>query len=144
MPDYSLNMSIDLTWCKCNMLYSRWAAKNGIGYPEMMVLYGLYAFKCSSQKEIAEHCGIVKQTVNTVVHDVEKHGLIEMTPSKTDKRSRIISLTDAGQAYAMEKIGPLLDTEKQICHQIGSDRISSAAETLDLFNVLFERNLNEV
>lgn len=144
MPDYSLNMSIDLTWFKCNMLYSRWAAKNGMGYPEMMVLYGLYAFKCSSQKEIAEHCGIVKQTVNTVVHDLEKHGLIEMTPSKTDKRSRIISLTDAGQAYAMEKIGPLLDTETQICHQIGSDRISSAAETLDLFNVLFERNLNEV
>ena len=138
MPDYSLNMSIDLTWFKCNMLYSRWAAKNGMGYPEMMVLYGLYAFKCSSQKEI------VKQTVNTVVHDLEKHGLIEMTPSKTDKRSRIISLTDAGQAYAMEKIGPLLDTEKQICHQIGSDRISSAVETLDLFNVLFERNLNEV
>lgn len=103
MPDYSLNMSIDLTWFKCNMLYSRWAAKNGMGYPEMMVLYGLYAFKCSSQKEIAEHCGIVKQTVNTVVHDLEKHGLIEMTPSKTDKRSRIISLTDAGQAYAMEK-----------------------------------------
>ena len=97
-----------------------------------------------SKKEIAEHCGIVKQTVNTVVHDLEKHGLIEMTPSKTDKRSRIISLTDAGQAYAMEKIGPLLDTEKQICHQIGSDRISSAVETLDLFNVLFERNLNEV
>ena len=121
MPDYSLNMSIDLTWFKCNMLYSRWAAKNGMGYPEMMVLYGLYAF-----------------------HDLEKHGLIEMTPSKTDKRSRIISLTDAGQAYAMEKIGPLLDTEKQICHQIGSDRISSAVETLDLFNVLFERNLNEV
>ena len=55
MPDYSLNMSIDLTWFKCNMLYSRWAAKNGMGYPEMMVLYGLYAFKCSSQKEIAEH-----------------------------------------------------------------------------------------
>ena len=104
MPDYSLNMSIDLTWFKCNMLYSRWAAKNGMGYPEMMVLYGLYAFKCSSQKEIAEHCGIVKQTVNTVVHDLEKHGLIEMTPSKTDKRSRIISLTDAGQTYAMEKI----------------------------------------
>ena len=108
MPDYSLNMSIDLTWFKCNMLYSRWAAKNGMGYPEMMVLYGLYAFKCSSQKEIAEHCGIVKQTVNTVVHDLEKHGLIEMTPSKTDKRSRIISLTDAGLAYAMEKIGPFL------------------------------------
>ena len=40
MPDYSLNMSIDLTWFKCNMLYSRWAAKNGMGYPEMMVLYG--------------------------------------------------------------------------------------------------------
>lgn len=51
MPDYSLNMSIDLTWFKCNMLYSRWAAKNGMGYPEMMVLYGLYAFKCSSKKK---------------------------------------------------------------------------------------------
>ncbi len=144
MPDYSLNMSIDLTWFKCNMLYSRWAAKNSMGYPEMMVLYGLYVFKCSSQKEIAEHCGIVKQTVNTVVHDLEKHGLIEMTPSKTDKRSRVISLTDAGRDYALEKIGPLLDAERKICHQIGSDRIASAAETLDLFNVLFERNLNEV
>ena len=75
----------------------------------------------------------------------EAPGVVKMTyitggtePEGLDRIEAALS------AYAMEKIGPLLDTEKQICHQIGSDRISSAVETLDLFNVLFERNLNEV
>lgn len=143
MQEQALNMRINLVWARCNMLYSRIAAQSGLGYPEFMVLYGIRAFGYRSQKEIAENCGLVKQTVNSVIRDLRARGMLELIPSERDRRARIIALTDTGKSYVTEKIGPVLETEREIYHRIGDDRVAEAAETLDLFNVLLEKKIND-
>ena len=45
----------------------RHICKDGVGYPEMMVLYALDTMEKLTQRQIAENFGMQKQTVHTVV-----------------------------------------------------------------------------
>ena len=38
----NINTKYYAAWAKGNGLYIQWAAREGIGYPEMIVLYSLY------------------------------------------------------------------------------------------------------
>ena len=117
----NVNAQYYAAWAKGNGLYVQWAAREGIGYPEMIVLYSLYTMGRLTQKQIREDFGLQKQTVNTVIHD----------------------LTESGRRYAGEKIDPLLHTEEEIYRKIGIERIRQISETMELFNLMFERKLKE-
>jgi MarR family transcriptional regulator, transcriptional regulator for hemolysin len=49
-----------------------------------------------TQKELAERIGLDKTTMVVTVDELEEKGLAERTPSSTDRRARVISVTDAG------------------------------------------------
>ena len=67
----NVNAQYYAAWAKGNGLYVQWAAREGIGYPEMIVLYSLYTMGRLTQKQIREDFGLQKQTVNTVIHDLK-------------------------------------------------------------------------
>jgi DNA-binding MarR family transcriptional regulator len=50
-----------------------------------------------TQKELAERIGLDKTTMVVTVDELEEKGLAERTPSSTDRRARVISVTEAGQ-----------------------------------------------
>jgi DNA-binding MarR family transcriptional regulator len=50
-----------------------------------------------TQKELAERIGLDKTTMVVTVDELEENGLAERTPSSTDRRARVISVTDAGE-----------------------------------------------
>lgn len=137
----NVNAQYYAAWAKGNGLYVQWAAREGIGYPEMIVLYSLYTMGRLTQKQIREDFGLQKQTVNTVIHDLKERELVMLTASETDRREKWVDLTESGRRYAGEKIDPLLKTEEKIYRQIGVERIRQISETMELFNLLFEREL---
>lgn len=137
-----INKQINSAWSKSTALYVKAAAALHIGYPEMMVLYALETEGNLTQKQIAENYGMQKQTVNTVVRSLDKRGFVLLTAGKTDRREKIVSLTDSGKAYARPLLEPLRNAEDKIYRMIGEDRLRVMAETLELFNLLFERELN--
>jgi MarR family transcriptional regulator for hemolysin len=49
-----------------------------------------------SQIRLAELCGLDKTTMVVTMDELEKAGLAERRPSATDRRARIIAVTDAG------------------------------------------------
>jgi DNA-binding MarR family transcriptional regulator len=55
-----------------------------------------------SQIRLAERCGLDKTTMVVTVDELEKAGLAERRPSPTDRRARIVAVTDAGKALAEE------------------------------------------
>ena len=55
-----------------------------------------------TQIRLAERCGLDKTTMVVTVDELEKAGLAERRPSPTDRRARIIAVTDAGKALAEE------------------------------------------
>lgn len=55
-----------------------------------------------SQKQLAEMSALDKTTMVLTVDDLEKRGLAERRPSETDRRARIIAVTEAGLAKSAE------------------------------------------
>lgn len=78
----NVNAQYYAAWAKGNGLYVQWAAREGIGYPEMIVLYSLYTMGRLTQKQIREDFGLQKQTVNTVIHDLKERELVMLTASE--------------------------------------------------------------
>ena len=82
-----------------------------------------------------------KQTVHTVVSALQKKGYLLLEPGEEDKREKRIVLTESGREYAHRMIAPLQKAEDKIYRTVGNERLSAICETLDLFNLLFEREL---
>jgi DNA-binding MarR family transcriptional regulator len=134
---------LSFVWAKGNALYIRFANQLGIGYPELMVLYTLVVFGSMTQKEISEYVGLLKPTVNTVVRDLKKRGYLVLEQCRADKRERLVSLTPSGQAYAENRIQPVLQAEAQTYEKIELERIQKMYDTMELFNLLFEKEMEE-
>lgn len=127
---------------KSNALYARAASVLNVGYPEMMVLYALESANGLTQKQIAANFGMQKQTVHTVVNALMKRGFLRLDVCAEDRREKRIALTPSGAEYAREIVAPLRNAEDRVCNLIGRERLQAMCETLDLFNLLFERELN--
>ena len=55
-----------------------------------------------TQIRLAERCGLDKTTMVVTVDELEKAGLAERRPSPSDRRARIVAVTEAGKALAEE------------------------------------------
>lgn len=126
------NNHFNVAWAKSTALYTKAASVLGVGYPEMMVLYAL-----ESMGELTQ-----KQTVHTVVSALQKKGYLLLEASEGDKREKRIVLTESGQVYAHRMIAPLRKAEEKVYRAIGIERLQAMCEILDLFNLLFERELS--
>lgn len=93
-------------------------------------------------KQIAENFDMQKQTVHTVVSALQKKGYLLLEASEGDKREKRIVLTESGQVYAHRMIAPLRKAEEKVYRTIGNERLQAMCEILDLFNLLFERELS--
>lgn len=143
MSEMSTAYEMYSAWSKGTVLYTRWADINHIGYPELMILYTLISGRQLTQKKITEEIGLVKATVNTVIRDLKNRGLVTLTASRNDKRRKYVSLTEEGKIYAEEIIRPLLEMEDRITRMIGNTRMEQTVATMELFNILFEKELQE-
>lgn len=139
--EHEFNSAFNSVWAQVNALYVRWANKHNIGYPEMMVLYALTTMGEMSQKEISDGFGLIKQTVNTVVRSLKKNGYITLKSNEKDKREKTVVLTEIGKQYCDEKIEPLLEAETRVYRKIGYERIKESQDTMELFNALFEKEI---
>ena len=136
------NHPFSAAWAKSNSLYAKAATVLGVGYPEMMVLYALETMGELTQKQIVVNFSMQKQTVHTVVSALQKKGYLLLKASEEDGREKRITLTEDGREYAHRVIAPLRKAEDKIYQTIGKERLQAMCETLDLFNLLFERELN--
>ncbi|MQA27988.1 MAG: MarR family transcriptional regulator [Micromonosporaceae bacterium] len=50
-----------------------------------------------TQSQLAELCNLDKTTMVVTIDELEREGLAERRPSSTDRRARIIAVTDAGK-----------------------------------------------
>jgi MarR family transcriptional regulator for hemolysin len=55
-----------------------------------------------TQSQLAELCALDKTTMVVTIDELERAGLAERRPSSTDRRARIISVTEAGERMVAE------------------------------------------
>lgn len=111
-----------------------WVNKLGLTHTHFAVLYTLAnaAEGQCTQKQISEEWYLPKQTVFNICKEYREKGWIEFHESPTDKRERILFLTDTGKAQAE----PVLQATK-----IMSDKTFKAfgkQKTAQLFGLMSE------
>ncbi len=141
MCEFSKVCELYSVWSRGTVLYIKWANKFNVGYPELIVLYALETRDKLTQRVITEEFGLLKPTVNTVIHDLKKRGVIFLEPCEKDKREKLVIFTEQGQQYADKIIQPLLKVEQSIGKKIGNARMQETLETIELFNLLFEKEI---
>lgn len=104
---------------RTDYLYEKWAKKLGVNNYVSRIMYMLYLSEVNRQKEMVENYGMPKQTVNTVITELQKKGYIILIPDENDKRSKIIKLTQEGINYANKIVTPLLDCEIRVLKKNG-------------------------
>lgn len=80
---------------------------------------------------LAERAGLTKQAIGELVVDLEDHGYLERVVDETDRRAKIIRLTDEGRA-AQTAAGRILgDTERRWARALGGNRFAELREGLE-------------
>ena len=94
--------------------YDRHAKDNGISMREFLVVNVLfYAPDGMSQSEVCARTFNSRQTVSLVVKRLEARGFASSAPNPGDRRNSIVSLTDAGRAWAHDMVRTVTRAEDE-------------------------------
>lgn len=126
---------------RTDYLYEKWAKKQGVNNYVSRIMYMLYLSGVNRQKEMVENYGMLKQTVNTVITELQKKGYIILIPDENDKRSKIIKLTQEGINYANKIVTPLLDCEIRVLKKMGTQRVEMLIDTMNQYADLLETEM---
>lgn len=126
---------------RTDYLYEKWAKKLGVNNYVSRIMYMLYLSEVNRQKEMVENYGMLKQTVNTVITELQKKGYIILIPDENDKRSKIIKLTQEGINYANKIVTPLLDCEIRVLKKMGTQRVEMLIDTMNQYADLLETEM---
>ena len=123
-------------WKESNIVYEEWAKSHGMSANSLLILEALYDGICT-QKEISQKWCIPKQTINTILKDLEAQGYLELAAMAQDKRNKQIELTSKGKLFADRIITQVQEKELYVIRQMGLERMKSMNDDLELFISLF-------
>lgn len=114
---------------------------------ELFVLYSFYHKKSLTQKDICDEWALPKQTVHTICKNLIAQSFVQMQDNPSDKRAKLLSLTDTGENYAKSIIAPLLEVENNTAQSFGIERleklIQEFAELEQIFKTKMSETINE-
>ncbi|MBS4189696.1 MarR family transcriptional regulator [Bacillus sp. FJAT-49705] len=113
-----------------------------LGFGDLRPVHG-FMFKCITPDgatgiELAEYLGITKQAVSKIVDFLEKSGYVMRQTHPTDKRGKIIVLTERGWLAMKVKDEILTEIEQRWIENIGTERMQMLKE--DLTKLVYEAN----
>ena len=127
-------------WQECNNVYEEWAKAHGLSMNSLLIFFSIQEDKQNcTQKAISQKWLIPKQTVNMILKDFEKRGLIELITMQKDKRNKLIQFTTEGKEYGDSIISELRKVELFVIEKIGIERMKQLNDTNALFVELFKR-----
>ena len=131
-------------WYEVTQLYVKWAKQQGSTYNAILVLRTILCNRenCTA-KVICEKRGLPKQTVSTILKDFEDKGYITFSDYSEDKRSKVISFTEKGLAYAEKINDSLYEQDYKVVEKMGFDKIKELNEILSLYTKYY-REAGEV
>lgn len=127
-------------WQEFNYVYDDWAKAHGVSVNSLLVLSAVHeGMEACTQKKISQRWRIPKQTVNSVLKDFERKGLVELLPMKEDERNKLIRFTAKGKKYADAIISKLRKVELFVSEEMGTWRIEQLNENMTMFVTLFKK-----
>lgn len=124
-------------WFAMDRMYYEWARERGITGNILFTLYAIDVIgKACTPSQIVDKLALSKQTVNSTLDTLEARGLIARQRDTVDQRSRIVSLTEAGRAYAEALLGELDAAERAVFSEMGDDARTLVARARQLVQAM--------
>ena len=129
-------------WHKIEELYEIYAKSFGISSSTLAVvcIINQYKGKCT-QKLICERSFLPKQTVNAVISDFLKQGIIELAESKSDRRTKIIHLTNIGKKYVNGITRKLINAEEKAMGSLTKEQIVELLNSTNIYYNSFKETI---
>lgn len=93
-----------------------------------------------TQVKIVERLNVPKQTVSYAINKLEKEGSIITKSHQTDKRKKILNLTDKGKSYAKKYLKPLMILNEKIYDDMTSKKLEMMKKQMDELIKIIEKN----
>lgn len=99
------------------------------GYGDVRPAHG-YVFQLlshtrgSTAVEIGAHLGVTKQGATQLLAELEKRGYVRREPHPTDRRAKIVTLTERGWACIGEVVAQWRAIEAEWAELVGEDEVS--------------------
>jgi DNA-binding MarR family transcriptional regulator len=81
--------------------------------------------------DIARQAGVSRQAIHEVVADLRAQGLVDLEPDPTDRRARLIVLTDRGRAFDADIGRVIAEIEEELAGRIGARRLAALRRALE-------------
>lgn len=124
-------------WHEAEAMYTGWAHEHGVSLNALMLLCALEDEGPLTQRSASVALSMPKQTVNTILRDFERRGLITLVPDEADRRNKRVELSAAGHEYADGLTGELHALELDIMERIGAGRMREMVDCMELYNSVF-------
>ncbi|WP_057756982.1 MarR family winged helix-turn-helix transcriptional regulator [Lapidilactobacillus dextrinicus] len=132
-------------WHEYGDIYAEYAKKVGISSSTLDVLLVLNEDPAEcTQKILVNETFLPKQTINSIVTSLLHQGLVALTESQTDRRSKNISLTKSGKVYANKIVQPILAAEHQTMADLPAAKRQKMLATLTHYLQTFKQNIRQI
>lgn len=146
MPDDLKAMIQDsyASWMGINAVYSRWAKAHGLTYNTLFTLYFIqeYPKQCTG-RFLCDKLLLPKQTVNSILEELDKKGYVVKQVMETDHRNKRIIFTNEGEEYAKEILTALYLFEERAVRGMNESDRCKLLETNFLFLDRLTQSLEE-
>ncbi len=82
--------------------------------------------------ELATQARMTLPAMSELVDDLQRLGIVERRPDPSDKRAKLICLTDTGWEAMRTAQRAIANIEADYAQIVGAERLETAAQTLDL------------
>lgn len=124
--------------------YEMYARSHGLTAKELFVLDLIwFAPEGCMQADICERLSATKQTVSAIIKKFLKKGYVILSESATDRRSKIIHLTDAGREYVEKIIPPAADAEIAAMAELTGEDIAELVRLTTRFSQCMSKRFQE-
>lgn len=121
--------------------YATWSAAHGMSEYFSTVLCELYINPGQSQRQLIDHTGYPKQSVNKAVKQLRDQGYLTVSVDPQDNRVKVCTLTPAGRKLAKEELAPLFRIEERTAKQFGDDKMNQLVHSAEEWSQLFWKSL---
>lgn len=135
--------TLSLVMSKINGMSFRWAQEHKLNVYTVKVLYSLAENEPMTQKQVCIVSGMPKQTVNNVVKTLAKDELVVLLAQESDKRQKVISLTEKGKRYLQDTLTPIMTFEARIMQRMGSENYEQLLQSLRCYSEAMEQEMEQ-
>lgn len=105
-----------------NMIYGDYAKSVNLPYTSLQILNLLTQIENCTQRILCERTFLPKQTLNTIITNFYRKGIIELREIPDDRRSKTIHLTKLGEELVNSVIPQLREAERVAMNKLTPDQ----------------------